>query len=103
MVLAGPVTSQQLAPKPHYLGVEPDRVAVSASAIAGVRIGAVHPGSPAEKAGLRVGDIILKLGTVATRSPDDLVVALKSAAPGRPIDVVYLRPEQAQVVLEGRR
>lgn len=104
--LAGTVVPQELAPKPHYLGAEPDRSASSVSTIPGVRIGAINPGSPAEKAGLRVGDVIVKLGTVAIKNPDDLVVALKSTMPGRPAEVVYLRQGQTQVlqvILEGRR
>jgi len=100
---AATVTPGPLPPKPHYLGAEPD---LSASSISGVRLSAINPGSPAEKAGLQVGDIIVKLGTVAITNPEDLIVALKSTTPGRPAEVVYLRQgkeSRTQVSLEPRR
>jgi S1-C subfamily serine protease len=102
-VLASVATPQSLPPKPHYLGAEPDP---SASSVAGVRLGAIKPGSPAEKAGLQVGDIIVRLGAVAIKNPDDLMVALKSTIPGRPAEVIYLRGGKelaTQVSLEPRR
>jgi len=74
--------------------------------VAGVRLGAIRPGSPAEKAGLQVGDIIVKLGAVAIKNADDLTVALKSTVPGRPAELVYLRGGKelvTQVSLEPRR
>jgi putative serine protease PepD len=103
MLVATTGASQELAPKPHYLGVKPD---LSASSVAGVRLSAISPGSPAEKAGLQIGDIIVKLGTVAINNPEDLSVALKSTTPGRPAEVLYLRQGKeyrTQVSLEPRR
>jgi len=100
---AATVVPQPLAPKPHYLGVKPD---LSASSVSGVRVSAINPGSPAEKAGLQVGDVIVKLGTVAIENPEDLIVALKSPTPGTPVEVIYLRQGKecrTQVTLEGRR
>ncbi len=101
--LAATVAPQELAPKPHYLGAEPDP---SASSISGVRLSRINPDSPAEKAGLQVGDIIVKLGTVAIKDPEDLIVALKSTTPGQPAELIYLREGKecrTQVSLEGRR
>lgn len=101
--LAGTVTSKELAPKPHYLGAEPDP---SASSISGARVSSIDPGSPAEKGGLQVGDIIVKLGTVSVKNPEDLIVALKSATPTQPVEVIYLRQgkeSRTRVTLEGRR
>jgi S1-C subfamily serine protease len=100
---AATVTAESLPPKPHYLGAEPD---LSASSISGVRLSAINPGSPAEKAGLQVGDIIVKLGTVAIKNPEDFIVALKSTTPNRPAEVIYLRQgkeSRTQVSLEPRR
>lgn len=88
MFFATAVTAQPLAPKPHYLGAEPD---TSASSISGIRLSAINPGSPAEKAGLQVGDIIVKLGGVEIKNLEDFSVALKSTTPGRPAEVIYLR------------
>jgi len=103
IVFAGTVAPQPLAPKPHYLGAEPDP---SASSISGVRLRAVNPRSSAEKAGLQSGDILVKLGNVAITKPEDLTVALKSTTPGQPAEVVYVRQGEefrAQVSLEPRR
>jgi len=100
---AATVTAEPLPPKPHYLGAEPD---LSASSISGVRLSAINPGSPAEKAGLQVGDIIVKLGTVAIKNPEDFIVALKSTTPNRPAEVIYLcqgKESRTQVSLEPRR
>lgn len=97
------VAAQLLAPKPHYLGAEPD---LSASSISGVRLGAIAGGGPAEKAGLQVGDVILKLGSLEIRNPQDLSVALRSVTPGSPTDVLYLRQgreQRTQVSLEPLR
>ena len=103
MFFAASVTAQPLPPKPHYLGADLD---LSASSISGVRLGAINPGSPAEKAGLKVGDIIVKLGTVGIKNPEDFIVALKSTTPSRPVEVIYLRQgkeSRTQVSLEPRR
>jgi S1-C subfamily serine protease len=100
---AATATPQSLPPKPHYLGADPD---VSASSGTGVRLSAIKPGSPAEKAGLQAGDVVVKLGAVAIKNPDDLMVALKSTIPGRPAEVTYLRDGKeyhTQVSLEPRR
>jgi S1-C subfamily serine protease len=42
----------------------------------GAEIGTVHPGSPAEQAGLRPGDIVVELGGRSVRSAADLEEAL---------------------------
>ena len=103
IIFAAIATPGELPPKPHYLGAEPDP---SASSISGVRLSAINPGSPAEKAELQVGDIIVMLGSVAIKNPEDLIVALKSTTPGRPAQIVYLRQgkeSRTKVTLEPRR
>jgi S1-C subfamily serine protease len=42
----------------------------------GAEIGTVHPGSPAEQAGLRPGDIVVEVGGRSVRSASDLEAAL---------------------------
>jgi S1-C subfamily serine protease len=96
-------TPEPLPPKPHYLGADLD---LSASGISGVRLSAIKPDSPAEKARLQVGDIIVKLGTVTIKNPEDFDIALKSTTPRRPAEVIYLRQgkeSRTQVFLEPRR
>ena len=49
-------------------------------------VGAVQPGSPAETAGIRPGDTILKLGTADVRTWEHLDMAV-AARPEREVDV----------------
>lgn len=60
---------------------------------AGVRIGAdgVAPGGPAEKGGIRVGDVISKIGQFQIRNEADLAVAMIRTAPGQKVAVEYYR------------
>lgn len=48
------------------------------TAVEGAYIGGVNPGSPAEAAGLKIGDVILAVGEEAISSVDDLARALAS-------------------------
>src|SRR5690606_20485076 len=62
-----------------YFGSVPD---FSESAIPGVRLTGVRPESPAEKAGLRAGDVIVAFAGVTIRNLEDLVFALRSKRAG---------------------
>ena len=48
-------------------------------------------GGPAEKAGLKSGDIILKLATYDIKTIHDYVYSLESIRPDEPTPVVVLR------------
>lgn len=50
------------------------------TAVEGAYVGGVNSGSPAEAAGLGVGDVIISVGERAMRSVDDLASALASAS-----------------------
>ncbi len=54
-------------------------------------IGTVEPGSAAERAGLRPGDIIVALDGVTIAGADDLVRALTGAKIGRSVAFGVLR------------
>jgi hypothetical protein len=72
----------------------------------GVRITGVRAGSPAEKAGLRGGDVLVELGGVALRTLDDLTFALRAHRPGDEVAVRFVRdgqPRAGRAVLEERR
>ena len=78
------------APTPRgvaFLGVSPARAELSD----GVRLGAIVPGGAAARAGLREGDIIVRLGEVPVQSFEALRAALQVRRPGDPVRVVYLR------------
>jgi hypothetical protein len=79
----GPPTPRGVA----FLGVSPARVGLSD----GFRLGTVVPDSAAARAGLREGDIIVRLGEVPVPSFEALRAALQVRRPGDPVRVVYLR------------
>ncbi len=72
----------------------------------GVRITGVRPGSPAEKAGVQAGDVIVKFAGVDVKSLEDLMFALRARRPGDQVQVIVLRDGQeraVQAVLAERR
>ena len=64
----------------------------------GVRIGAVSPGSPAEVAGLQVGDIIVRLGDREVANLREYSDALKAQQPGDTVELVYIRNGEENTV-----
>jgi putative serine protease PepD len=58
---------------------------------AGAKIARVRTGSPAAKAGLKVGDVITSFGGKAIRAADDLTSAVSSKQPGDQASVTYVR------------
>jgi S1-C subfamily serine protease len=62
----------------------------------GVRITGTVPGSPAEKAGLQAGDVIVKLGDKPIASMRDFSDALKAFVPGEKVAVTYQRDGQTK-------
>ncbi len=57
----------------------------------GAEVRGVMPGSPAERSGLRNGDVITSVGGERVRSSSDLVVALRTHKPGEVVLVGYWR------------
>ena len=57
----------------------------------GVRISGTTPGSPADKAGLKEGDVITKIGDTSLTSLKDFSDVLKSKAPGEKVSLTVLR------------
>jgi len=57
----------------------------------GVRLGSVVPGSAAEKAGLRAGDVLVRLADTGLRGFADLREQLGRRRPGETLRLVYLR------------
>jgi len=57
----------------------------------GVRLSGVVPGSPAEKAGLAAGDILVKLGETSIPDLRAFSDALKTLSPGDKVHVVFTR------------
>lgn len=57
----------------------------------GMRITGVSEGSPAQKAGLQEGDVLIKFGTKTITNVYDYTYALAEFSPGQVIEVTYLR------------
>ena len=64
----------------------------------GVLVDAVHPGSLADRAGLRPGDAILAVDGQPVRSADDLTAAARRLAGGDLVEVAYRRDGDVQGV-----
>jgi S1-C subfamily serine protease len=58
---------------------------------AGALLEAVRPGSPAAKAELRRGDLVVRFGDVPVRNGDQLAVALRKARVGEPVPILIVR------------
>ncbi len=85
-----------------YFGSVPD----FADTPHGVRFADVTPGSPAAKAGLKAGDILVKFGADSIQNLYDFTYALRAHKPGDEVDVEVLRgnqPVTAKVTLTERK
>jgi hypothetical protein len=72
------------------LGTVPD-YAGPPHGIAGVLLSDVRPGGGADRAGMKRGDILVKLGTFTIRGVEDLMFVLMQAKPGETVTAVVLR------------
>lgn len=64
----------------------------------GSRISEVTPGGPADEAGLLGGDVITAIQGRETTDSTELVVAIRSFAPGDSVDVTFVRGGQSRTV-----
>lgn len=71
-----------------YLGSIPD---FGERTEPGVLVSAVRPGSPAAQAGIRSGDVLLRIGAAAIGNLQDLAYALRSHRAGDVVEVVWQR------------
>jgi len=70
-----------------YLGTVPNY----SDQVDGLKLDGVRPASPAEKGGLRAGDVIIKLGNMAIKNVYDYTYALGELRPGQEVEVVIRR------------
>ena len=86
-----------------YFGVVPE---FGEAERPGVRVGGVRPGSPAEKAGVRTGDVITAFAGLTVRTLEDFTFALRGRRAGDRVEVTVERSGAAQrldATLEERR
>ncbi len=65
----------------------------------------IQPGGPADRAGLRPGDVIMKLAERNVKDADELIATIQSKAPGDQLRVTYRRADQERtttVTLAGK-
>jgi Tol biopolymer transport system component len=74
-----------------YLGTIPDY----ATEVAGVKLSGVRGGSPAEKAGLKGGDVIVEFAGQKIKNIYDYTYALDAVQIGQPVEVVVQREDKA--------
>jgi putative serine protease PepD len=53
--------------------------------------GAIVPGGPAQKAGIKPGDLIIEFGGKAINNPDELIVAIRARNIGERVEVKFKR------------
>jgi hypothetical protein len=73
---------------PAYLGLGVD----------GTAIDQLAPQGPAAKAGLKVGDVLTKVGDQKIASTDDLRAAMQKLKPGQRVQIEVLRDERRVVI-----
>lgn len=61
------------------------------TALGGAMVSAVQPGGPAERAGLRRGDVIVAVGGRGVQGPADVVTAVERASVGKPLGLTIER------------
>jgi hypothetical protein len=86
-----------------YLGAIPD---FAERKEPGVLLTGVRAGSPAEKAGLAGGDVLLRVGATKLLSLQDLAYALRAHRPGDEVEVEWVRAGRTavgKVTLEERK
>ncbi len=91
------IKSQDSAPAARFrvsLGSIPDY----AAEVEGVMLSGVRPGSPAEKAGLKAGDIIVKFGGRQIRNVQEYTIALSEFKPGDEVEIVAKRGNETVTV-----
>jgi hypothetical protein len=89
-VAAAPAVGGDIRQSRASLGTIPD-YAGPPKGVSGVLLSAVRPGSPAERAGLLRGDVLVQLGTHRIGSVEDFMFALTASKPGDAVTATVLR------------
>jgi S1-C subfamily serine protease len=83
-----------------FLGIQPDESKAFAD---NVVVGGVAPGSPAEKAGLKRGDVLLEMDGVEVNSWNELTERISASKPGQVVEIRLQRKGGGpRLVIAGR-
>ncbi len=85
-----------------YLGTVPDY----AAEVEGVKLSGVRGGAPADKAGMKGGDIVVEFAGIPVKNIDDYMVAFNAVKVDKPVDIVVLRDGKKvklTIIPEGRK
>jgi putative serine protease PepD len=74
-----------------YLGISVQDASTAANATAGALAGNVKAGTPAARAGLKSGDVIVRMEGTQINSSEDLTRTIDSKQPGDKLAVTFLR------------
>jgi aminopeptidase YwaD len=102
-VVAPPGSTGRAAGYGPFFGVVPE---FGEAERPGVRVGGVRAGSPAERAGVRQGDVIVAFGGLTVRTLEDFTFALRARRPGDRVEVSVVREgaeRRVEAVLEERK
>jgi S1-C subfamily serine protease len=94
IIATGHVTNTHRAALGAHIGT----VTAADGAPGGVGVVTVTPGGPADRAGLRAGDVIHKLGQAPIPDSGTLLQELAAAHPGQQVEVTITRAGQARTV-----
>ncbi|MFJ6079565.1 S1C family serine protease [Pseudarthrobacter sp. NPDC092419] len=64
----------------------------------GADVASVEPGSAADKAGIRTGDVITRFNDLSIGEPNQLTAAVREQAPGTKVDITVLRNGQERTL-----
>jgi S1-C subfamily serine protease len=94
LITAGQVTNSHRA----ALGVQVATVTGTGGAPAGAGVAVVTPGGPADRAGIRPGDVIRSFGREPTPDAESLIRALAGARPGQAVTLTVARGDQTLTI-----
>jgi Tol biopolymer transport system component len=88
--VAAPMAGGDIRQARASLGTVPD-YAGPPKGVTGVLLAGVRPGSPADRGGLRRGDVLVQLGAHRVGSVEDFMFALTASKPGDAVTAIVLR------------
>jgi serine protease Do len=99
VITAWALTSTAFAQDPLILRAAGSQIGVSiADADAGVVVNAVNPGSPAERAGFKSGDVVVEFDGQAVRSAQQFTRVVAETRPNRPVTAIVQRDGARQTL-----